>query len=296
MRLARVVREVRPDVVHIDEEPYNLATYQANLLARRCGARTLWFSWQNLARRYPPPFSWIERYNLRHVDHAIAGSQTAAQVWRTKGYAGPLAVIPQFGVDPDTFFPPAVPRREAPVHIAYVGRLVPEKGIDLLLDALASLQGSWRATLLGSGPSESGLRERVKSLGMTGRVTFRPWLPSTETPDFYRETDILVLPSRAQSNWTEQFGRVLVEAMACEVTVVGSDVGEIPHVIGDAGRVFPEADAAALGATLDGLIREPGHRHDLGARGRVRVLEHYTQQEIAKATIAVYRATMAVGQ
>jgi glycosyltransferase involved in cell wall biosynthesis len=294
--LARLIAEVRPDIVHIDEEPYNLATYHANIMARRTGARTLWFSWQNLARRYPPPFLWIERYNLRHVDYAIVGSRTSAEVWRSKGYSGHLAVIPQFGVDPDVFSPRATQRSGGPVHIVYVGRFVPEKGVDVLLDALVSLQGCWRATLLGSGPAEGQLRERVRALHLADRVAIRPWLPSTTMPDFYREADVLVLPSRVQPNWTEQFGRVLIEAMACETAVVGSDVGEIPHVIGDAGRVFPEANAAALGAVLDALMRDPALRRDLGARGRARVLNAYTQQQVARATLAVYRAMLDEGR
>ncbi len=289
-RLAHAIREIRPDVVHIDEEPYNLATLHANVLSRRAGARTLWFSWQNLTRTYPIPFSWIERYNLNHIDHAIVGSQTSARVWREKGYTGALTVIPQFGVDPDVFSPPPAPRQDAPVHIAYVGRFVPEKGIDVLLEALASLRGPWHATFLGSGPMEAPLRERARSLGLLESVAFAPWSSSTEMPDFYRTVDVLVLPSRRRPNWTEQFGRVLIEAMACGVVVVGSDTGEIPHVIGDAGRVFAEADADALRAILDTLVQDPALRRDLGARGRARVLTTYTQDEVARATLSVYRA------
>lgn len=288
-RLGQVIDREKPDIVHIDEEPYNLATYHANRLARRSGARTLWFSWQNLHRRYPPPFSWFERYNLRHVDRAIAGSQTAAAVWRRKGYRGPLDVIPQFGVDPVTFSPPAQPRREDPVHIAYVGRLVPEKGVDVLLNALGEMGRGWRATLLGSGPDERRLRDRVASLNLTDRVSFRAWLPSTQMPEFYRAVDILVLPSLSRPNWTEQFGRVLIEAMASEVVVVGAAVGEIPHVIQDAGRLFPEGDVDALRAVLHDLMRSPSLRRSLGSQGRRRVLEHYTQQQVAEATVASYR-------
>ena len=291
--LNRLIRRVQPDLVHIDEEPYNFATYHANVLARRSGARTLWFSWQNLARRYPPPFSWLERYNLTRIDHAIVGSHTSAQVWRDKGYAGPLSVVPQFGVDPDDFLPPLGPRVDAPVHIAYVGRFVPEKGIDVLLNALARTPGRWRATLLGSGPLAGALHEQVMALGLEDRVSFRAWLPSAAMPRFYGETDILVLPSLSRTNWTEQFGRVLIEAMACEVAVIGSDTGEIPHVIGDAGRVFPEADAVALSRVLDEIIHQPELRRNLGRQGRERVLSHYTQTEIARSTLATYRSVLA---
>lgn len=292
-RLQQVMRRVKPDIVHIDEEPYNLATYHANVIARRTGAKTLWFSWQNLARRYPPPFSWIERYNLSYTDHALVGSQTAAQVWRAKGYRGDLDVIPQFGVDPGVFYAPDRPSLDDFVHIVYVGRLVPEKGCDLLVDALARVRGPWRATFLGSGPESAALQAQAMSSGLRDRVTFRPWLPSAKMPDFYRDADILVLPSRTQTNWTEQFGRVLIEAMASEVAVVGSHVGEIPNVIGEAGLIFPEGDRDALAAALTRLIAKPGLRRDLGRRGRRRVLETFTQSRIAAATLDVYRELMA---
>jgi len=60
-RFGQEVRAFRPDIVHIDEEPYNLATWHALWHARRSGARTLFFSWQNIARRYPPPVAWLEQ-------------------------------------------------------------------------------------------------------------------------------------------------------------------------------------------------------------------------------------------
>jgi len=289
--LRAALRELRPQLVHIDEEPYNLATYHANRVARHLGARTLWFSWQNLHRRYPPPFSWLERYNLRHTDYALVGSQTAAAVWRAKGYRGPLAVIPQFGVDPALFAPPPA-REDAPLHIVYAGRLVPEKGVDLLLRALDGLAGEWRATILGSGPEEAALRAQAARLSCAARIRFAPPIPSVEMPGFYQRADVLVLPSRARPNWMEQFGRTLIEAMACGAVVVGAESGEIPHVIGEAGLTFPEDDVAALRAALAALSADPARRCELAERGRARVLAHFTQEHIARQTLAVYREVL----
>jgi glycosyltransferase involved in cell wall biosynthesis len=82
---------------------------------------------------------------------------------------------------------------------------------------------------------------------------------------------------------------VLIEAMACEVAVIGSDSGEIPHVLGDAGRTFPEGDAAALGELLRELWQNPAGRIELGQRGRQRVLERFTQAQIAEQTVQVYQ-------
>ena len=290
--LGRLLRRIRPALVHLDEEPYNFATYHANRLARRYGAKTVWFSWQNLLRHYPPPFSWWERHTLNHSDYALVGSREAERVWRKKGYRGPMRVLPQFGVDPKTFTPPPTPRPVSSVHLAYVGRLVPEKGVDVFLHALAELPGTWHASILGDGPARESLRRLTLRLGITDRVTFRPAVPSGAMPRFYHTVDILVLPSRTRPNWMEQFGRVLIEAMACGVTVVGAQSGEIPQVIGEAGLTFPEADVPALRHILHELISDVARRQSLGRAGRVRVLTHYTQRHIAEETIKVYREVL----
>lgn len=287
--LGRRLADFKPDIVHIDEEPYNWATCHTMLLARRQGARTLWFTWQNLYRRYPPPFCLIERYTLRHADGAIAGSVGAATVWRRKGYRGPLAVIPQFGVLPDVYRPretefPAT----RPPQIGFVGRLVPEKGVDLLLKALSDIRTPWRLVIAGDGPQRSYLETLAAHMGIAERISFVGHLPSLEIPSLYQELDMLVLPSRSRPNWVEQFGRVLVEAMACGIPVIGSDCGEIPNVIGDAGLIFPEGDILTLRSCLMKLIEDHGLRVELGQKGRERVLACYTQERIAAQSVAFY--------
>ncbi len=289
-RLERRMRAFAPHVVHVDEEPYNLATLHALRLAQRCNARALWFTWQNLNRRYPLPFRLIERYNLHHADYAIAGSEGAAAVWREKGYTGPLAVIPQFGVDPALFAPRSAEREPTGGFlIGYVGRLVPEKGVDLLLEAVAELDGIWRLAVVGAGPLRDQLEMLVHRLGIGDRVSFEGVIPSLRMPAFYRQLDALVLPSRSQTNWVEQFGRVLIEAMACGVPVVGSDCGEIPNVVGGAGLIFPEGDARALHQHLKSLMHNVDLWKSLARRGRERVLNHFTQAQVAAHTAAVYR-------
>jgi len=284
------LRRLRPDIVHVDEEPYNLATFQALCLARRWGARALWFSWQNLNRRYPFPFSLIERENLRRTDYAIVGSQGAAEVWRAKGYNGPMSVIPQFGVSLDTYSPrPFYRDPGSGFLIGYVGRLVPEKGVDLLLRATAGLDGQWRVAIVGAGPERQSLERAARVLGLEDRVSFEGYLPSTRMPAFYRTLDALVVPSQSRPNWVEQFGRVIIEAMATGVPVVGSSCGEIPRVVGDAGLTYPEGDKEALRGCLSRLMRDDGLWSDLARRGRDRVVSRFTQAEIARQTVEVYR-------
>lgn len=285
--LRRLLEAIRPDLLHFDEEPYNLATAHAALLARRVGVRFVFFTWQNLLRAYPWPFSWLERLVYRLSDYAIVGNRDAGHVLRAKGYSGPLTVIPQFGVDPERFRP--VPRDPSqPFTIGYAGRFVQEKGLLVLLAALADLPGEWQFVARGSGPLATVLSARAAEMGLGEHVSFLPPLPSTQMPSFYQALDLIVLPSLTRPNWKEQFGRVLVEAMACGVPPIGSASGEIPNVIGDAGVVGAEGDADALRAAIARLMAEPGWRARLGEQGRQRVLAQFTQAQIARRTWDVY--------
>ncbi|MFN0072818.1 MAG: glycosyltransferase [Chloroflexota bacterium] len=291
--LGRLFRTLRPDLVHVDEEPYNLSTFLAIRDARAAGAKTVCFTWQNLLRRYPPPFSLMEQWVYRSVDAVIAGTEEAAQVLRQKGYRGRLEVIPQFGIDPDRFSPGA-PRPGPPWSIGFVGRLVEQKGLMTLLLAAARLADDWRLELIGAGPFRTDLEARALALGVRERLVFRDQVPSGAVPEALRGLHVLVLPSETRTFWKEQFGRILVEAMACGVPVIGSDSGEIPRVIGNAGLVTPEGDVEALAATLTRVLMDARLRADLAGRGRARVLEHFTHARIAERTVGLYRDTLSL--
>ena len=140
---------------------------------------------------------------------------------------------------------------------------------------------------------ERHLRRLASELDIGDRVHFEGQIPSTEMPARLRVLDVLALPSLTRPNWKEQFGRVLIEAMACGVPVIGSDSGEIPHVISDAGLVFPEGNVEALRDHLAHLMANTSLRTELAALGRARALAHYTQARIAEETYAVYQRMLA---
>ncbi len=303
--LGRIIRRVRPDVFHIDEEPYNLATFHAMWLAQRVRAKTVVFTWQNLFRRYPPPFSLMENYVLGRADALLVGNSEAAGVWQRKDYQGAIHLIPQFGVDPAIYYRrdrgvrqgrvSAFKRRstshpnQPTLVIGYVGRLVQEKGLEVLFQAVSRLTGPWTLQILGNGPERDRLEKIAQWLGIGPRVTFDQRLPSTHLPHYLSGLDVLVLPSLTRSNWKEQFGRVLIEAMACDVITVGARCGAIPEVIGDAGMTFAEGSVEELHSHLQRLIDSTELREELRQKGRERVTENYTQAAIARNTVAVYR-------
>jgi glycosyltransferase involved in cell wall biosynthesis len=293
-KLGQRMAAIQPDILHIDEEPYNLAAWLAWRQARQHQAQSLFFSWQNLHKKYPLPFQKLEAQVLAGVDYALMGNQDAVEVWQAKGYAGPAKVVPQFGVDPDIYKPPAQRDHGRGFIIGAANRrLVPEKGVDLLIRAAAGLPGIWRLHVAGDGPSRPSLQQLARDVGIADRVFFDGPISSAEMPAYLQQLDVLVLSSRSMPHWKEQFGRILIEAMACETAVIGADSGEIPHVIGEAGLIFAEDDVEALRAQLLRLMQNEAERKVLGCRGRERILENYTQQQIAAQTVAVYRDMLA---
>ena len=292
-QLGQIMREVQPEIVHIDEEPYNLATFLAMRLARQHKAHALFFTWQNLYRDYPLPFRQFERYNYQHAATALAGNRDATDVLRRKGYQGSIHILPQFGFDTDIYkrsLPLPSRKPDDPFTIGFIGRLKEEKGLPLIVEALTYLPANCRAVFVGHGPMKSVLEEQATQLGVTDRILIKPGIPTSEVPREIEQWDAHVLPSITRPNWIEQFGRTLAEAMSCEVPVIGSSSGEIPHVVGDAGLVFKEGDANDLSECIRKLMDDPVLYQDLARRGRQRVLDNYTQERIAQKTYEVYQS------
>lgn len=256
------------DVLDIHEEPFALATAEVLLLRalRRRARRTpvVLYTAQNIRKRYPVPFRWLERWALGAASGISACNAEAARIVEDKGFAGRARVIP-LGVDEARFSPAdasaATPTAGATpdtdtdtdtdttIVVGFLGRLVPEKGLLVLLDAVAR-DPRLRLRIGGSGPLGAELGDRALTPGLAGRIELVGPVDPADVVAFYRALDVLAVPSLPTPEWTEQFGRVAVEAMACGVPVVSSDAGALPDVVGGAGIVVPAGDAVALAAAL----------------------------------------------
>jgi glycosyltransferase involved in cell wall biosynthesis len=285
------LRQFRPDILHAEEEPDSLAALQITLARRVFAprARLILNTWQNVDRPRRAEVRWVTRQTLRAADGVLCANCEAQSILRRHGYRGYTEVLPAVGVDTDTFRPcPDKPVKRSFVA-GYVGRLVPEKGLHTLLEAMARLESVFELRFVGGGREGPDLQAQCRALGLGDRVQFVPPMPPAQVAAYLCELDALVLPSLTTPVWKEQFGRVLTEAMACGVPVVGSDSGAIPEVIGEAGLIFPEGDAAALADCLSRLMGAPALRHELAQRGLARARREYAQTVIATRTAAVYR-------
>ena len=291
--LRRAIREFHPDVLFLDEEPWSLAALQTLICLRGKEARLTFYTKQNLRLSLPPPFRQIQSWAFRRATLALAISQEAVEILRWKAYTGPVEILPH-GVDLELFRPGEGDRVRAEKGLrglvfGYFGRLVPEKGVrDLVEAALRFLgDGGQKAAtffIVGSGPERDWLTQRVAGSPYAGRFVFREKVSHDAVGESLAACDVVVLPSRTVPRWKEQFGRVIIEALACGVPVIGSDSGEIPVLIEKigGGLVFPEGDAAALADQMEVLWRDPALRRSLAERGRSTVVTKYSMDAVAR--------------
>ncbi|HVQ37622.1 MAG TPA: glycosyltransferase family 4 protein, partial [Pyrinomonadaceae bacterium] len=238
---------------------------------------------------YPPPFNWLEQRAFRRVEAAYACSETVCEVLRAKGFKKPAPII-TFGVDTEAFRPRAARwrRPDGPPTIGYIGRMLPGKGLNVLAAALEKLKGeSWRLLVVGEGSEREGFERQLTEAGLRDRAEFTGAIDFALVPEYFHQLDFLVIPTETTKRIREQFGRVIVEAMASGIPVIGSTCGAIPEVIGDAGLVFPEGDADALASGMRQLLTDEALRGRIVKAGLERVPQ-FSWERVAENTYEMY--------
>jgi glycosyltransferase involved in cell wall biosynthesis len=301
--LRRAFQVSQPEVLFLMEEPFSIFAAEV-LLAKAIFAPKIpvvFFTWNNLSLTdfdYRPSFFYrtIARQTLSRMHYGLTANMAGIDVLRSAGFENPIRTI-GYGVDTVAYQTPRPDRVKEirgaldispeDIVIGYVGRMLEMKGIDLLINAYAGLKSehpdlNTRLLLIGSGEAEQSLLRLAQERGIASEIRHIPSVPHKEVPDYMHALDVLVLPSRRKAMWAEQFGRVLVEAMAAGKIVIGSTSGAIPEVIGDGGFVFPENSSAALSASLHhALTLSPKDHALLLGRARARA-EHFSWQRFAQ--------------
>jgi glycosyltransferase involved in cell wall biosynthesis len=293
-RLRALLREPW-DLVHCWQEPYTLSGGQVAWLTPPHVPFVFWTA-QNVAKDYPPPFCWFEEYCLDRCSGWLSCGRTTEEVQLARGYGTrPHQIIP-LGVATDHFRPDpaagASTRRglgwaePGPPIVGFLGRFQPEKGLALLMRTLDKLRSPWRALLVGEGPLEGTLRAWANRHGQRARVV--TGVTHDEVPRYLNAMDVLCAPSQTAGGRREQQGRMLIEAFACGLPVVSSDAGEIPYVVAEAGVVVPEKEERAWETTLSRMLESPKLRRELSACGRTRAMEVYAWPVIGRKYLTFF--------
>ncbi|MBI4722888.1 MAG: glycosyltransferase [Candidatus Stahlbacteria bacterium] len=286
----KVVSEFEPDIIHLEEEPYSLSALQFAMKMNKRKVKLLFFTEQNLLKRYPLPFCKFEQYVYKKSSCAMAVSETARNVLLKKGYQKKVFIIPH-EVDTQTFhkMDSKLLRKNLNLNgfvIGYAGRLMKEKGIGTLLKAVSSIKANNISLfVVGRGP----LLNEVNAIANKVNLIVIENVPHNEIYKYLNCMDVLVLPSITMQNWKEQFGRVIIEAMACKVPIIGSSSGEIPNIIGGAGLIFNERDADDLIDKLKLLVGNKTLCYELAEQGYEKVAQNFSLEKVAGQIYEVYK-------
>ena len=289
---ARLLGELKPDIVDIHEEPFSVAARQ---WVEATPARTpiVFYSAQNIDKRLPPPFSMYERRAYRRASALYACSRQAASVARGKGFAGLIEVVP-LGYDADLYREGDQSIADDELVLALFGRFVPEKGIRdavRVLEAVNRVRPA-RLVLVGSGPEEGPARGLAERLRVEDRLEILPWLPPSKLPELYRQAHLVLVPSWPTTTWVEQFGRVIIEAQASGAIVAGYASGSIREVVGGAAVLRDVGDVEGLADEILGLVDAPKKWERLRAEG-LTLSRARTWESVARRQADLYRCIAA---
>ena len=295
---------VKPDLVFVDEEAYGVATYQLLRLAQALDVPLVFRTNQNLLKAYPPPFCWMEKAVYRYAPAALPCAEACSEVLRAKGYRGRLEVV-GFGLDPAVSRPWPTEALRARLGlppeafvVGFMGRFSASKGPMDVVDACLELYRRGAAPyllMIGAGGQEAELKARAAELP-PGRAVFPGIVPhGRAAAEHLGCMSVCVVPSRTTASWKEQFGRVIIEAMASGVPVIGSDSGNVPVLVEETGggRVFPEGDVAALATTIEALMRDDELTRSLAATGQEHVTREYAFGRLAQRMVDVFGEVVA---
>jgi glycosyltransferase involved in cell wall biosynthesis len=197
-----------------------------------------------------------------------------------------ITVIPN-AIDSEAFRPEGRKPADGRIRLLAVCRMIERKGLHVLIDAFAGLEGApAELTLIGDGSAEGEIRRRIGERGLGGRVRMLGYLPQEDLPLHYNQADVFVLPSLAESG-----GEAFLEAMSCGLPVVSTTAGGIPEYVahGEGGLLVAPGDVAGLRGAIAALVRDEQARIRMGTFNRKRILEHYSWEKRALQYLEVYR-------
>lgn len=295
--LAKELDAFRPDILFMNGEPENYQTAHAAWALKSHSPKTklIFTSWRNIDHRlvgFPYKLSFLnaiaEHRVLRAAAHGIVYNRDAQRILAELGFPH-TTVIPPFA-DTSIFREAAGGRTPGDsFRIGFLGRLIPLKGIDLLMKAVKDLPFPYRLVIIGQGPAKEELSRLAQALDIGSHTEWFPGIPHETIPTQLRNLDVVVLPSLTGTHWKEQFGRILIESMACGVPVIGSDSGEIPEVIGDAGFIFPEGNIDALRGHIISLHGDIAARQAFTERGKARVERLFSVKSAVERHYGVFQ-------
>lgn len=285
--LKKSIKRILPDIVHA-----HYATSYGLLGAQTAKKNFVLSVWGDDVFVFPKsnPFNrWVFKRNLSKANRILSTSHIMAK--EIKKYTTKSVVVTPFGIDLSIFKPSSAQKETNIITIGTVKTMAEKYGIQYLIEAFSILYSKYgndiRLLLVGGGPSIEVYKEKVKELDIERVVEFTNYIPYSRVHEFQQKLDISVSLSISDG---ESFGVAIVEASACSLPVVVSNVGGLPEVVEDGvtGIVVEPRNAESAATAIEKLILDQDLRHKMGKKGRERVQKLYDWKKNVTQMISIY--------
>lgn len=299
--LRRLIRETQPDIIHVLDEPTSATLFQIAWQRLRISrhSKVLFYGFQNLPIRFRRRGRLKWKLTWAQMAGGVVANSEALENLKYAGFPKDRLLERIFwGISLGVFKPMESPvlRRQLGLDceyiVGYVGRLVQEKGVMVLLDSMRNLPANVHCLFIGSGPLRAELEERSELPDYRGRIHLDDVMEPEILANHMNCLDVVAVPSLTTPHWKEQYGRVIGEAMACGVPVVGSNSGAIPEVIGSAGLIVPEGDASALARAMRSAIFDKEMRDRLRQQGLERAERELSVRAMSERLLLFYKRVL----
>lgn len=299
------------DIIHSSDVEYYY-TYQCAKAKLKYNKKFVFTQWQNIPFAYGfqnYSFTKSQRFKLikNAVDVVIAKSQRAKLTLILEGFDERKIIVIKPGVDVEKFKPTPKSEKliakfkisESDKIILFSGRLQWQKGIIVLLNALKLLlndkeinKNKIKLIIVGTGQLYRWLNKYVRFLEIQDNVIFAGAVEYNEMPNYHNLADVFVLPSVPDRRWQEQFGMVLIEAMACGKPVITTLSGSIPEVVEDKAILVQPFDFYELYKALKKVLTDEHLAKEMGEKAREFVIQNYNAKDVANKIENVYNSLL----
>jgi len=299
-KIRAVFKNFQPDIIHLFEEANTFFSLQAVICKRLFAphSKLIFDNFQNVLFehaefKFHQFYDYIEKKVFEEAVCATVRYSGSRDYLTHRNFQKPIYELP-WGVDLSLFSrknPDIIQQKYdlAGFSLAYIGRIEEEKGVLFLINALSELEKDFRLLIIGGGLAEKKMLRMISELNLSHKIHYIGYVPHQELPVYYSAVNCVVVPTISTPGFQEQFGRVIVESMACGTPVIGSTSGAIPSVIGDAGLVFEENNMAALIQNLETMINIPSLVKEFSQKATERARNVFCLEKFSENCLNIYK-------
>lgn len=229
-------------------------------------------------------FPTIAKWTFKSADKIICYTKSEKSLLEKLSIDSDKIIVIHNGIDTEVFVP--CKNEKINNRILWIGRFTPGKGVKYLINAFEILVKSYpslKLLLIGDGPQKKDIEYKIQYLGLSKNIDVKEFVPNSELPEIYQNSDVFVLPSL-----NEGIPRTMLEAMACGIPIVCTELPQLANIVDGCGLLVPKNNSQALAESISKIMSNRNLAQKFGSNGRAKIVDNYSWEDTVKKTIRLY--------